>query len=106
MPDVVKRLGLAAIGTTATTVYTVPAATTTTIRHLRIVNSTAAAVTVVMSIGLDAIGTRIIGTGTQVGANGYIDISGAIVLNATETLQATAGAATALTVVVSGVETT
>lgn len=106
MPDIIKRIALSTVNTTATTLYTTPALTTTTIRHLRVINSTASTVTIVMSIGLDAIGTRIIPLGTQVAANGSLDISGAIVLNAAETLQATAGTTAALTVVASGVETT
>jgi hypothetical protein len=106
MPDLVKRLGLAAIATTATTLYTVPAATTGIVRHIRIVNSTASTVNVVMSIGLDAIGTRVVPTGYQIGSNGTLDITGSIILNAGETLQATASIATALTAYVGGVEVT
>lgn len=106
MPDLAKRLGLAAIGTSPTTLYTVPASTTAIIRHIRISNSTAATVTVVVSIGADAIGTRVVPTGYQIGANGTLDITGSIIMNAAETLQATAGTVTALTAYVGGVEVT
>ena len=104
MADTLKRLaGPSQLASSSTTVYTVPAATTTVLRNIRVVNTTAGAVTFTMSIGADAAGTRIYNA-YSVAANDLYDWSGCIVLGAAETLRAYASAATSLTLTVSGVE--
>jgi hypothetical protein len=104
MADVLKRLvGPLQLANATATVYTVPAATTTTIRSIHIVNTTGGSVSFYLSIGADAVGTRLYSAYT-VGAGDVYDWTGSIVLNATEVLAAHASAATSLTAVVSGVE--
>ena len=106
MPDVLKRLvGPAALANSAATVYTVPAATTAILRHLRVVNETAVTATFTASIGADAAGKRIF-YAQAVGPGDAFEWTGNIVLAATEVLQAYASAATTLTLTVSGVEST
>ncbi len=104
MADTLKRLvGPAALANTSTTVYTVPALTTTVVRNIRVVNTTSGTVTFTMSIGVDAAGTRIYHA-YSVSPSDVYDWSGCIVLGAAETLRAYASAATSLTLTVSGVE--
>ncbi len=106
MPDALKRLtGPAALANSAATVYTVPAATTAVLRHLRVVNETAATATFTASIGTDAAGKRIF-YAQAVGPGDAFDWTGNIVLTAAEVLQAYASTAAALTLTVSGVEST
>jgi hypothetical protein len=104
MADVLKRLvGPLQLANATATVYTVPAATTTTIRSIHIANTTSGGISFYLSIGTDAVGTRLY-SGYTIGAGDVYDWTGTIVLNATETLNAHASAATSLTAVVSGVE--
>ena len=105
MTDVAKRCaGPIALGTVATTVYTVPAATTTVIRSLHVANESAAAATFTVSIGVDAAGKRVF-YNTNVGIADAYDWTGNIVLATGEVVQAYASIGTALTLVVSGIET-
>jgi hypothetical protein len=104
MADTLKRIvGPLQLAAAAATLYTVPAATTTTIRGIHVVNTTAGTVTFTMSIGADAAGTRIFNT-YSITAGDVYDWSGTLVMAATEILQAYANAATSLTATVSGVE--
>lgn len=106
MADTAKRLvGPISLPNSATTLYTVPALTTATIRNIHIANATGTAATLKMSIGADAAGTRIL-SDFSVPADGFLDWSGFLVLAAAETLRATGGTNNALTITVSGVETT
>jgi len=105
MADTGKRLsGPTQLTTSAVTQYTTPAATTTTVRGIHVANTTAVAATFTLSIGNDAAGTRFF-SALSIGANGTLDWSGFLILAATETLQAFAGTATALTLTISGIET-
>jgi hypothetical protein len=105
MADTLKRLaGPTLLTGSAATVYTVPASTTATLRNIHVCNETGTAATLTMSIGTDGAGKRLF-TGFSVAANDVLDWSGAIVLAAAEVLQAFSGTASALTVVISGVET-
>ena len=54
-----KLYGPVAIATGPATVYTVPALTKTIVRHIHINNPSASPVTVTLSIGADAAGTRL-----------------------------------------------
>lgn len=106
MADTAKRLsGPAALTASAVTQYTVPALTTTILRSIHVANETATAATVTISIGTDGAGKRIFYQ-TSVPANGILDWSGFIVLATTEIIQALSGTASALTLAISGVETT
>jgi hypothetical protein len=106
MADTAKRLyGPAQLGTSAATLYTVPAATLTIIRYIRIANPLGNVVAVTMSIGANAAATQFFAA-TNVPANGYLDWSGFIPMTATEIIQGLASMATALTVIIAGVEVT
>ena len=105
MADVAKRLvGPSAMGTSTVTLYTVPSATTTILRHIRVANTTAGALTFKMSIGADAAGTRLY-SDLSIPANDVFAWTGFEVMTATETLRGHASAS-GLTVTVSGVEST
>ena len=105
MSDTAKRLaGPTALGTASATLYTVPAATTTILRHIRITNTTATEKKATMGIGADAIGTRLFSE-TPIPGNGGLDWSGFTVLVAAETLRGH-GDAAGLTATISGVEVT
>lgn len=106
MADTLKRLyGPAVLTTSVVTLYTVPALTSTVLRYIRFVNTTATDRTVTMSIGADAAATRIFAAMT-VPANGSMDWTGTIPLVAAEIIQASASAATAINVIISGIEVT
>lgn len=104
MADVAKRLaGPSLLTGTAATVYTVPGATATILRSIHVSNETGSTATFTLSIGTDAAGKRLF-TAVDIPTKGSLDWSGFIVLNAAEVLQAFSGTASALTLVVSGVE--
>lgn len=71
--------GAGAVGYTATATYIV-------LRHIRIVNKTAGAVTFTLykgATGANAAGTEFMGTATSVAANSYVDWYGALRLEGT-----------------------
>lgn len=106
MADTLKRLaGPTALGTSAATVYTVPAATTATVRDVLVCNETGSAATLTISIGTDGAGKRIC-KDLSIPANTTWQLACGTVLAAAEVLQAYSGTASALTLTVSGVETT
>lgn len=107
MPDTGVRLaGPVALGTSASTIYTVPASTTTTVRNIHVNNeSTTTAVTVTLSIGTDGAGKRFLGPGLSIPASNSYDWSGFLILAAGEVIQATASVATSLTATISGIQT-
>lgn len=106
MADTLKRLGgPTALSGSAATIYTVPSATTTTIKAIRVANETGSAATLTISVGTDGANKRFI-YGLPVPANGDYDWNGTLVLAAGEVIQAYSGTANALTIMISGVETT
>lgn len=106
MTDTAKRLyGPAQLTASAATLYTVPASTITIVRYILLVNTTGTDRTVTMSIGTDAAATRFI-AGRTVPANGTVEWAGSIPMTATEVIQGLASAATAINVIISGVEIT
>lgn len=106
MADVCKRLvGPKQLANSATTEYTVPALTTTTIREIHLSNPTAGDLTFTASIGADAAGTRFFGAYT-VPANSVFGYPCHITMAAAEILQLSASAATSLVCIVDGVEST
>lgn len=110
MADTAARLyGPTALGTGATTIYTSAAGTTTIVRHIIVCNTTANASAFYLSIGADAVGTRLFHKYPVQGtANGisFFEWKGFVVLAAAETLQMYADNATTLTASVFGVKVT
>ncbi len=104
MGDVCKRLvGPKQLANSATTEYTAPGGTTTTVRLIHFSNPGSTDRTVTVSIGADAAGTRIfdafnIPAGTVFGYPCHITLAAA------EILQMSANAATAVVVCIDGVE--
>jgi hypothetical protein len=71
------------------------------LRHLRIVNKTAGAVTFSLwlgATGANAAGTEVVGIGTSVAANSYFDWYGAMRLDAADFLVGGASALTSLSI--------
>lgn len=106
MTDTAKRIGPSSVANTETTLYTVPASTTTIIRSIRVANTTASAATLKMSIGADAAGTRLLPDLSIPPNSVYLEDGFLAVMTAAETLRATGGTNNALTVTVNGVEVT
>ena len=107
-----KRLaGPALVATGPTTIYTVPASTKTVLRHIHINNPSASPVTITLSIGADAAGTRFLETySIPAKAAGVTDSARDIfvyfVMEATEILTASAGTNNILNILVAGDEIT
>lgn len=106
MADACKRLvGPKQLANSATTEYTAPGGTTTTVRLIHFSNPTVADKTVTVSIGADAAGTRLFDAFT-IPANSVFGYPCHFTLAATEILQMSASAATSVVVCIDGVETT
>lgn len=106
MADAAKRLaGPTLLTASEQTLYTVPASTTTILRGIRVANNSTATVTLTLSIGADAAGTRLY-SGFDLLAKSIHDWSGFLVLTAAETLRGYAGTTNQLVITVSGVEVT
>lgn len=104
MADVCKRLvGPKQLASSATTEYTAPGGTTTTVRLVHFSNPTATDKTVTVSIGADAAGTRIFDAYT-IPAGTVFGYPCHFTLAAAEILQMSASAATSVVVCVDGVE--
>lgn len=83
-----RRLaGPAALTGAAATKYTVPANIRTVVRHIHISNTSAGAITVTLSIGVDAAGTRIFDA-VVIAAGAVLDHYCYYVLTAAEVIQA------------------
>lgn len=108
----ILRMGPVALATAATNVINPPTLTGGTglsgtntntylvIRHIRIVNKTAGAVTCSFYVGLtgaSTAGTEFLGTALSVAANSYIDWYGQLRLDPADYLVGLASAATSLT---------
>src|SRR3990167_10567908 len=101
MADAASRLyGPTALGTGATTIYTSAASTTTIVRHIIVCNTTTSGSAFYLSIGADAVGTRLFHKypvpGSADGAS-FFEWKGFVVLAAAETLQMYADDAATLT---------
>jgi hypothetical protein len=107
-----KRLyGPAQVATGPTTVYTVPASTKTVLRHLHVNNPSASPVTLTISIGADAAGTRFLDAySIPAKAAGVTDsardIYVYIPMEAAEILTLSAGTNNVLVIIVNGDEIT
>lgn len=98
MPNIAKKLVRANAPTSETALYTTPASTTAVVTNIVVSNTTAAAVAITIKLA----GTEVL-AGTSVSANGILALDLKQVINATETIQVTAGAA-GLRVHISGME--
>lgn len=107
MTTTVKKLGQAVLTGSGTqdTLYTVPAATTALIKHIRLVNYSVSDVTVMLWHDGVADSNRILPAATIL-AGGWAEFDGAITMETGDTLRAEAGAATSITATVYGVEFT
>lgn len=107
MADTIKRLaGPAQLAAAAATLYTTPAVTTATIRHIRVTNPDTVTRTFTMSITADAASTRSIADAKPIPAGRWYESNGPWVLAAGEILQGFASTATKLVYEIDGVETT
>lgn len=106
MPKMPKRLaGPLLITNAVVTRYTVPASTQTIIRHIHVENNSASPVTLTMSIGADAAGTRIY-DGFPMAANAVLDVFCYYVLTAAEIVQTNASVTNVLALTMDGDEFT
>lgn len=106
MADTLIRLvGPKQLATSATTEYTVPSSTVTVIRNIHLSNPSTGEVTVTMSIGADAAGTRLF-DGYPVPPKSILHLPCSFVLTATEVLQCSTNTATTLVATIDGVEIT
>lgn len=106
MASTPKRLsGPAQLSNTSATVYTVPAATKTILRHIQVFNPDTVQHTLFLSIGADAAGVRIY-DGFVIAAGQPLDVWGYYVLETTEIIAAHADAAAHLVMTLNGDEKT
>lgn len=108
MADAASRVyGPAQPGTGNGTLYTVPGATTATIRNIHICNTTGTAATISLALnGTAATAANCLLSALSIPANGSYDWSGFLVLATGDTLQGLQGTSGALTVTVSAILTT
>lgn len=110
MARIPKRLyGPAAVATGPATVYTVPALTKTIIRQIHVSNPSASPVTLTLSVGADAAGTRLWSTFSIPAAaagvvNSVQDWFQYLVMDAAEILTLSAGTNNILVIVITGDE--
>src|ERR1700675_3252046 len=103
MARIPKRL-VGPVALTVATIYTVPALTKTIIRQIHLVNGTAGALTVTLSIGADAAGTRILGPAYSIPAQAagvtgsVVDYGCYIVMDAGEILVSSVASAIVATI--------
>lgn len=103
MADTLKRIvGPVNIASGTSTVFTGTTAHVYTIKNIKIVNTTGAAITLVLGIGGVTAAFQILPT-TTIDAGGFGEFDGLLVLTGTDTLQANASA-TGLTITVSGLD--
>ena len=108
MPRTPKRL-VGPVALTVATLYTVPAVTKTIIRHIHLQNPSGGALTVTLSIGADAAGTRLLAAysipAAAAGVTGnVIDYPCYYVMEAAETL--VSSVASAIVAIINGDEYT
>ena len=106
MTDTLARIvGPVALANAAATVYTVPAATTVTLRSIHVTNETGVQHTFRLSVGADGAGKRLFFDVPVSPVDPGFDWTGSVVMAAGEVLQAYAEVASALTLIVSAVVT-
>lgn len=95
--------GPAQVATGPATVYTVPAARSWLMRHIHLSNPSGSAVTFTLSIGADAVGTRVFGA-VSIAANSVIDYWGMWFMPTGTIVQLSAGTNNVLVVTIGGEE--
>ena len=103
MAETIKKLAQTPIDATVEAIYTVPASTTTIIKHIRIVNpsGTAATVTLYHDGTTDAF---MILPAATIEAGGWAEYDGVITMETGDTLQAKSGTDDVMTITVYGME--
>lgn len=99
----VRAYGPAQLPSSSATRYTVPADRIAVLRHIHVINPTAGAITITVSIGTDAAGTRLF-SGKSLAAGAEYDHLGYWVLGPTEFLQANASSGASVVMSVFGDE--
>lgn len=102
MANTFKNYTSASVGTSATTVYTVPSATTSVTIGLTIANTTAAQIT----IDVQAAGVYIVKGAPIPAGSGLSVLDGKIILEATDTVVVTSDTASSADVILSVLEQT
>lgn len=105
MADTLKRMYIGQPSTGGGTIYTAPSGTgaVAVVRTIHVTNTTASAATITLSLVSSGTTHRLI-TAFSVPANGILLENVNIVMEGSETLTASQGTSTALTMVISGVE--
>lgn len=106
MANTFKSYGTQAVGTSNTTVYTAPAATTSTVIGMSVANVTAAIMTVDVTLVKSAVATHMI-KGAPISPGGTLVIVGGdqkLVLQTTDTIKVVASVAASADVIVSVLE--
>lgn len=99
MANTPKQLYVGKPGTTSATVYTVPAATTTIVKNITMVNTTASAATVTVTAnGFDIV------SGATINPKDTVSLDLSLVLPAAQVIATFQGTASAINVLISGVE--
>lgn len=106
MADSPKRIGPVSLSNSASTLYTTPSGTDFTIRNIHVANESAVDAKFSMSIGVDGSGNRVYHNVDVAGNGGAFDWSGYMPISAGEIIQSFANLPSALTITISGVETT
>jgi hypothetical protein len=106
MTDTAKRMyGPAQPGTSTTTLYTVPALTTSIVRNIHVANTATVAKTITFGFGgTAATAANLFAGAVSIPANTTYDWSGFLVMIAADTITALQETATSCTVIISGVE--
>lgn len=103
MADTLSRIvGPVNIANGTSTIFTGTAAHVYTIKHIVLVNTTGAAISITLGIGGVAAANQILPS-TSIDAGGQAEFDGLLVLSGTETLQAVASA-TGVTITVAGLD--
>lgn len=105
MAETFKLLYQNQVPATATTLYTVPSATSTLVKTMRIVNTSASAATIKIWQNGTANANTILPT-TSIDAGGFAEFEGTFTLGAADYISAQAGTASAITITIWGVELT
>lgn len=100
MPNVFKNYTSSAVGTSATTVYTVPASTVAVVIGMNLSNVTASQITVDVQVG----GVYLVKGAPIPAGSGLSVLDGKIILEAADTVVVTASAASAADVILSVLE--
>lgn len=105
MAETWKKLYQGQVGSSATTLYTVPGATEAIIKHIRAVNTSGTARTIRLWHDGSADANAILPP-VELGPGEWGEFDGSILAEAADTISGQAGAATAITVTIYGLEIT